>query len=711
MKYEIKTKSDIEEAIRNFSEGDSIIITPKTFYPMVTGTYFAEGHCLYPNYEIDTTSAYTASKFYRKGYNLFTKTLFEICTVLGLNIDDYSSFEDVLAKEGLILNNKGTGRGHRLRDEASYLPMSIFCPSCFKHHTIDDLSVVNSSKEFKEFEETLKSESPADTIRIIGIVSQKSNNGLIFKCPDCGEEFFLQMNKNINVEFNSTPKFIPKKIYVDYKDNKFSVAYNGIFNYWDAVRSRNNSTTESGYGKDWIIRTFKGKGKMVMNLESGQSYLLPIRTPSGKILKRNTINNPAHLTNITYSTKLFYDSTGLLTRSLGGDPIVSEIISKVMAKVINHTQEEEDIYSRLKKCNVSEMINLLARKTRYPNIPIDNLYNSLGKPENIYSVTEKRFLKRINKDASFDELLDFAVKYTQMADEEWVRDEIASNVLNAVYLRTLNDIGFTNKTYIQTLLTIIHKYNSSIGFESPIFTAFSSFHFIRDIIKNCKGTIPDVEQLAVDIIYDLVDDYYHNYQMCEDCERFYRKVMQSSLSYMLCSPTIYRGKTISSIMDELENLYDIAQYEDYKIFYKKEDISNFCNIVGNYDFRLVESTHELIRVGQHLKVNIGGDFNEAQEKRVSYVVAYDIYTREPVFYLKFMRERLMEARTSLNQTIRNEAAEALKEWVEDLGDTININRCTDYRHIEENDFSRESYTKGYDNHVFEIDANGKVVKV
>lgn len=687
--------SDIEKVICNFNEGDTITITPKEKNAILAHNESYDEITLFPSYRLIPGEIFKGTNY--ETYTLFTKTLFEICSVLDLNVDDYCSFDDVCHKHHLTIENSSSL--NPLQNESGYVNFNVFCPNCFKRHTLDELLISENGNEFKELYNIIASSFDKETNKVLGIIAKKSDKGLTFECPDCGEKMIISRYKCMDLRYYDNPKFIAKKIYINYDDNKLSISYLGLFNYLKSTRS----TTGDSY---YELRAFKGKGKMVWNTKTGQTYLLPIRTPSGRILKRNKIYNPGHLTNITYSNSDYYDSCELLKKVFENQMIVNTI-SEVFEKFRSNTQGFEDIASEMKDYSYSERINLLARKNRYPYIPTSNLYKSLH--VNDTTSEEKRFLKKMPKDVSYEEGLNYAMKYAKSDGAVWELSEIESSLLNTVFIKTIRDIGFTDNGLIKSLYDKIQTSKEKmINYNEMVAKIFSS-QFIKDIIKNCDAAF-NGESIAAAICDDAISNLGEN---CKYTEFIYQRILGSSLKNELKNPLLYSGGTVKSVETELTKLYEKIKYENQEFRYSYDDTTKFCNVIGDYDFRLVRNVHELIRVGQELKVGIGDYFESVlmDTKHTKFIIAYNINTKQPVFYIKLLDKCMAEAKGSLNQLIYNREAEALREWVDDLGDSIYTAYCRDYRHIKLNNFYEVSPSKKYDSHHLEITDSGKVIKV
>lgn len=192
----------------------------------------------------------------------------------------------------------------------------------------------------------------------------------------------------------------------------------------------------------------------------------------------------------------------------------------------------------------------------------------------------------------------------------------------------------------------------------------------------------------------------------------FKIVYHSSYKEELLSNLSYISSDYLDVYNSIRDLYDKMKYEQNKISYSIREIAAYNNISGDYKFKLINSTFELIRVGQKLGVNIASRYcAEFLAKEYLIIAVYNSYLNMPLYYIIISPKShyLLEVKAAMNKKVMMEDAEALIEWINDLKKPLKTNYCGDFYHIAYGEYKTSDTSIGIDTHSVEIDCNDKVI--
>lgn len=711
-------KTNGEEVLKTFSSGDTIKIKFDNNRPLISLIYDKstlkkrnyDRKKIYPKYLVIDNEIGVEGNSCR----IFTKNLYEACMIMGLNYNDYNSFDDMLNKENLSI----LGVKQELANYTYNLYENIFCPNCFKCFHQEDLLFGEESEKFNELFKDVCDEYGDDSVKtrtILSIISNNSKKGLNYKCPHCSKKF----NLDKPISLSNAPKFIPKYVDIRFSRNIYTISAFGIMNSYGIIYNKNGEAVtdndcpnkNTDYGNTWKIQSYQAKIQICFNTKSGQTYVTPFKTRTGKIIKRKGVYNPKTLKNVTYGGgDTFEDDYCAFDNIFNGDNFVKDMIYKTFSKVLNISDDYYEVSQEIENSDKGEItLAILALKNRMPSMPFNLLYRIISESSQNngkeYRRDDKVFLKNIDRSLSQEDVMRKIMEYSKCKDYSWAQNDIKYNILNAVTLHIIRRAGFTCEENIAAIYELMKK--DSNGYN--VFSLIKSDLF-RHLIKH-MGNDKRAEEIALNAFKEYMTNIFFAKPKWNKANNMYVRINHSSKKNELNNPLLYSSGDIETISKNLKSLYDEIHFENFKLSYTERDFALLCNVCGNYDFKLVKDTNELVRAGQELKIDVSNDFehfiNINKIHRNKVVIGYNLITRKPSFYIVFVKRMMITARAKYDLPIVGDAATAFIEWASELKLSGFEIHCQDYLNASEDESTIASLPKR-DYHTLEIGNDGKV---
>lgn len=610
-----------------------------------------------------------------------------------------------------------------------FFKQTICCPCCHKVHTVEKFMVIKKEKEdeIKKVEERYGNdwfmlfyyEDALDKANYFEGEYKRSDEFCFIRnldtcfspdliCPDCNTNVRDYKFKRLNVFNKVTEENVMPKAFTIFKDEKkvaLSILFGSFYMNVDAEKLaledfRVRLTFNTVSGQSYFVGAKKLNGKRLKNFYPGSLQNITYRIDSSKYNNYvwDVINNPnvkkklllVLLESHGGSIELFKnapkkDTEFLLDLNQNGDII----------------QEEESFDDLLDSIDFKSFdFSWLTTYNRIPNAGGDfvmNLYKSNSAGYNFLNDTYYigKILRKTTVSSSKDEILKQIIKNTGLPSTKKVRKLIINDVSQTRDLLEIKHMGFKD-------INIIYR-----------FLDLEKSH--RDIISNMffEGySLKDVQIFSKDMIKKkgepkTFNTFFGNSNTADfiiDAARMYVKFKNSDMVLKE-----YFNDDIKKIHDRMSKDIDKIRFSNVEISYKKsEEIYNM--MVDGFEFRLAKDTNELVKIGQELKICVGGYRDVAIEKSsiIVSVVKDDKY--HGCIEVSPNGKYLKQAKAVYNNVFQEHKAQALQQWVETLG--INADDCCDYRHIKEGNISFDEniyLSRTYDYHNLELDAEGNVI--
>lgn len=342
-------------------------------------------------------------------------------------------------------------------------------------------------------------------------------------------------------------------------------------------------------------------------------------------------------------------------------------------------------------------ISFLTLYNRVPNLSCKGILQVLIKDGYSSNYYLKDVFKNIKRDTSSHEMVETFCKNAKMKASKKVKKLISENVANVKDMMIVRYFGFKD-------VNIIYKYIESPSSMKYYLTNYYSYStqekkkikiFIKDMIKH-KG-----ESKTFNTIFN------------GECGREY--LVDSAKMYVAFKENDmvineYFQDNIKKIHDRLSKDYPKIKYANVVIPYK-ESAKRYNTEINGFKFTLAADTNELVKIGQDLKICVGGYRDQAINSR-TIIISMKNSKDDYVGCLELSSDyrRLVQAKAVCNNLLQEHKAEALRAFVKTFD--INVEDCYDYEHILRDDiqYDEKSYNlKNYDYHNLELDEEGNVV--
>lgn len=617
----------------------------------------------------------------------------------------------------------------------------IVCPCCHKVENIEKFITVKPNKKpfiegiekkgfnnwlslFKKdttllYSDYFEIEMLADTYGYPDIIEYDNHEGVIvaykirLTCPECGkvidtEKHPFEKLSNVN-RMNS--KNIKAQNYVVFKDtNKtaISIIYSSYFINMDAKK----------------LSAENFRVRVVFNHITGQSYFIGPKKLNGKSMSGYIYQR---FINITYRfNKENYPS--YILDILNSDDVKKELFMALIEAHDDYIDRFLDFPSEKGKYFKNEEGELIFVETpfsifsfNFKEIPFFWLciYNRLpalnGKQIMDISPDEiddgyncfipNQYMSKLFKGcapiSSSNEILNQMLKNIKLPNNKTTRKLLTTNISTAIDLVCFSRLGFKDINIIYRFLSL----DDSVREEILIILNYEKEGFMKKDVSKTKKFVKDmIKHKGESKTFNTLFADKSNIRYIEDSAMMYAKFKESNLV-----TKEFFTDNILKIHDRMSKDFSKIRYANVEIPYP-EKAKIYNKIVKGFEFRLAKDTNELIKIGQDLKICVGGYRDIALSGRSLIIsVSHDSEYCGCV-ELSQSEKELIQAKSVYNNVFQERKAEALKEWVETFD--IDTGYCNDYTHISEGEISydKDAYTsRTYDYHNLELDDQGNVI--
>jgi hypothetical protein len=455
--------------------------------------------------------------------------------------------------------------------------------------------------------------------------------------------------------------------------------------------------------------------RLTLNTETGQSYFIGPKKLNGK---RMSGWNSSYLINLTYRTHgCPYPMETILRSSLvkrellkllmekNGDTIEKFKSFPIFSPYNDPYFEEPDAYvpEEIKEIYDIDFSSVpLSWITLYNRFPclngeqIKNLYPERFSDYCADNYFMKDLFRGVKRNYEAKELLETVMKNAKVPSSKKIKKIIASDLMKANSVLFFIKCGFKDINIIQRFIEL--PTNKQESFKHCVSKA--EFKMLKTLIVDLiekKGESKTFSALFSDT---KMPSYY-----IVDTARMYVKFKAEN---MLIKE--YYTDSLRKIHDRLSRDYPKIKYKNQIIEYPKKSEKYNMVIDEKYEFSLAEDTNELVRIGQELKICVGGYRDVALNGSSRIVSIKQEGKYVGCIQLSSNFKQLIQAKAFCNNRLQEYKAYALKEWVEKL--EIDAKDCYDYEHIASGDILFEEdniYTSRQDYHRYELDEEGNVV--
>ena len=341
-------------------------------------------------------------------------------------------------------------------------------------------------------------------------------------------------------------------------------------------------------------------------------------------------------------------------------------------------------------------LTFLTLYNRLPNFSCKHLMQLLIKADSSSNYYMKDLFKNIKRDTVDIEALMTLCKNIKMPTTKKTKKMISEDIGIVRDMMVIRYFGFKDINVIYNYLSLPDKVrNDFANYYSYTTPEKKNLKvFIKDMIKH-KGEPKTLKTL-------FSDDYFSHYLY--DSAKMYSDFKNQGMVIKE-----YFTDNIKKIHDRLSLDYPKIQYANVNIPYK-ESAKRYNMMVNGFTFNLAKDTNELIKIGQDLKICVGG-YREQAINSTSIIISMKDDKDNYVGCIELTKDfrRLVQAKAVCNNLLQEHKAEALREWVQTFD--IDASNCYDYEHILNNQIEYDEsnvYSRSYDYHNLELDEEGNV---
>lgn len=461
--------------------------------------------------------------------------------------------------------------------------------------------------------------------------------------------------------------------------------------------------------------------RLVFNTQTGQTYFIGAKGLDGKKVpgwhyNKITCLTYRYSTYVPYTVRVLLESTDikeevfrLLVKKNNGTkqqfegmpsaPTVSEILDTAgfsieeREKILKElpADYEKDWTSTIDFRQIS--LSVLTIYNRFPCLDYTQIKNLI--------VGDNYFMKdmfaHIGREATKEELFNQVLINTGFINKgKKVRKTIASNLILAHQAKIFRSYGFKDINLINRFLELSDDSRDNFVYEIESIKDIKAVKtFLKDMIKR-KGEAKTFNTIFGNNskVYDLID-----------AARMYIKFKEADMVV-----PEYFTDSIKKIHDRLSLDYPKVQFKNVPITYPQKAEKYNVTIANEYEFTLAKDTNELVKIGQELKICVGGYRDSALEGNCVIVSMKQSGKYVGCIEVSGDYKNLKQAKAVCNNRLQEKKAEALKTWVEMVG--VNPDTCCDYDHIREGNIEYDPskiYNSNHtDYHQYELDENDEV---
>ncbi len=479
----------------------------------------------------------------------------------------------------------------------------------------------------------------------------ENDNGVIWKCPECGCVFDSVLNERYIFSLNIDTGW---KYKVLYRDERWKESNRFVINC-EIFDDKKDIVTYSQI--DWLIYpNIKGRlhiehinTRISFNTRTGQTY----RFRDVNMYTRKVVDEMApRIANITYSDMYYFHIP---------DEMVQELADKICdKKEIPHIDIKE-----IK--NVNNM-SILKNLNRYGHFGKDFVRNMCQ----IYNINKdtrsKLFKMSINSEVFVEQL-----KRSKVTGKKR-KKMYAKNPLLFMMEPTIRKIGFKDNNILLSLIAdtefitsfstsvceslgLRNKYNQRIGILKDFVESYTSFKSEAELAKKilaCKTN--DVAH----IFYDTAD--------------MFKSLGERVVIDDNAKKKLFTG-TLIAMHDKMMLLLNKTKEIPYYIPYTKKEMGLNCEC-GGYTFELAKTNTEMIDVGCEMHICVGSYDHRAANKKCTIVFMKKDGQLQACIELVDDNKYLNQAKDYCNRILSPEKREAFKTFL--VRNKIKTTNCNDY---------------------------------
>lgn len=324
----------------------------------------------------------------------------------------------------------------------------------------------------------------------------------------------------------------------------------------------------------------------------------------------------------------------------------------------------------------------------------------------------KRMLLAVYEMQSSPEKMQEEMRKKKIPNKKRIKKMICKNPFIIYVYRLLTKMGF--KDY-NVITDIIEKMN--VSYLVDFIVMYLEIGFERELTKETKRFITDFVKARGDICTRdsvfyilLLEDRYPGLR------DFLKKDRLLDCGYIYCQildilgqePFPIKFKDYVEMHDDMSRFFNRINHTNRKIPYYKEELE-FNDIINGFNFILPQDTYSLVDCGEKLGICVGTYGSMALKKDCT--IVFMLKDNKYCGCLELVKQgdayHLAQAKRKFNNLLEDEAAWALKEWVE----THEIvATCYDYQHIEKEVFKDPNGTRTFNyaqNPVADVDVINK----
>lgn len=471
-----------------------------------------------------------------------------------------------------------------------------------------------------------------------------------YKCPFCGTKIKHTEGNKKNTTFfvdNNSMWFnsILKRTQIINKKDENKIVFKGYYTGFGV-----NKHTMKMFTKLYSCA-------MVFNTKTGQTYLLPIIDENGKHPK----DTPKHVINTTFYgackkgyLDLFHDYEAVLT--------VFNLICEQANIPEQQVMEYKSIIEELNRSQIgysrwNTLSRFLCLVNRFNNLPAESISKILYR-ENFPSYAG--IFTGVKNTDSVAEIMNKAIKNCKVKNCKTSKKIVARDITNLLYFKLFHKLGFSDINILSDFI-----------FESVFWAVFyneehlnNSQRFLQEIKKYRKT---DAE------IFKTIKCKRSSY--FPDAIRIYNELLEENPESI--TKEMFKGNIID-IHDRLSNELNKIRNKNVPLRYENKFLK-YNRTYPLVTFSLAKDTYELIEVGEIMHICVG-TYRESAKKGNCIIVIGRNPENKPIVCIEISpTEELIQVKGYCNAYLKDEEANAVRQWVQDTG--INGNKCFDYKNM------------------------------
>lgn len=490
-------------------------------------------------------------------------------------------------------------------------------------------------------------------------------------CPCCSRDLSVELFGNANKEriltnLNTDTYYENATVFED----KEKLVLSQYFRSYGV----NNSQTKA------FLKHFRVR--YTLKTDSGMSYI--------PIVKGGGDSFPKHMFNLTFG------NPHVQGYSIEDRAAVLHIF-KALAKRKCPSKELQDDWLKgaednLRLVPATFLMQITCILNRLPCLTFQQAWDIAKMP--IYDVTRSRFLGKTKHTDNYNTVINQILKNCGVKNCKSTKKLLSQNFNLLVGFWLFSHLGFKDINLIKRFVDTLGN-RSGMSFSNYMWGYKNASILIKKLIA-LKGEPAIIKLIEQDSSQEFMD-----------VARMYCRIMEQDPSMI---KEDYLRKSVSEMHAILIDISNQLKYKNMPIpLIESENV--FDQDIMDLEFRRAKDTHELISVGQLMRICVGGYRDEVISRYSIIVVARE--RDKPVICIELRQDgkkyRLAQAKSFGNQKVQGYHAIALKQWIKNVG-SIETEQCSDYKHIIDNQIDKETASQdgGLDYHQLELVENNVI---